>query len=160
MCLHLPWWSNAHKLDSDTTDRPDALSIGYCRILVQHICEKVFWKSCSTQPVSEPWFLMSCRRCFFAKALLQSCFLNRSGVKWCWLVMLVWHSQAWKGPLIATYCYPADVLKKKNAHVILVDSAYQRNSPGAVVVHLAYNPSFLPTHSLAGFPLDLAFFPR
>lgn len=49
---------------------------------------------------------------FFAKALLQSCFLNRSGVKWRWLMMLVWHSQAWKGPLIATYCYPADVLKE------------------------------------------------
>lgn len=98
---------------------------------------------------------------FFAKALLQSCFLNRSGVKWRWLMMLVWHSQAWKGPLIATYCYPADVFKKNvQVVLVLVDRAYQRNSPGAVVVHLAYNPSFLPTHSLAGFPLDLAFFPR
>lgn len=87
-----------------------------------------------------------CRRCWIStKALLQSCFLNRSGVKWRWLVMLVWHSQAWKGPLIATYCYPADVLK--NLQVILVNRAYRRNSPGAVVVHLAYNPSFLPTAS-------------
>lgn len=31
--------------ESDTTDRPDALSIGYCRILVQEICQRVSGKS-------------------------------------------------------------------------------------------------------------------